>query len=52
LQLLEKYQVALVPGDAFGADGCIRISYAASEDKDKIRVSIQKLKNFLISLVP
>jgi aspartate aminotransferase len=50
LQLLEKYQVALVPGDAFGADDCIRISYAASEDT--IRVSMQKLKDFLISLVP
>ncbi len=23
-------QVAVVPGDAFGADSCIRISYAAS----------------------
>ncbi|GMP26183.1 hypothetical protein CsSME_00002741 [Camellia sinensis var. sinensis] len=28
--LLEKAQVALVPGDAFGDDTCIRISYAAS----------------------
>ncbi|XP_039122932.1 LOW QUALITY PROTEIN: bifunctional aspartate aminotransferase and glutamate/aspartate-prephenate aminotransferase [Dioscorea cayenensis subsp. rotundata] len=28
--LLEKAQVALVPGDAFGDDKCIRISYAAS----------------------
>eukprot|EP00270_Netrium_digitus_P011433 TRINITY_DN3638_c0_g1_i1.p1 TRINITY_DN3638_c0_g1~~TRINITY_DN3638_c0_g1_i1.p1 ORF type:complete len:440 (+),score=111.03 TRINITY_DN3638_c0_g1_i1:165-1484(+) len=28
--LLEHAQVALVPGDAFGADECIRISYAAA----------------------
>ncbi|KAF6175729.1 hypothetical protein GIB67_022731 [Kingdonia uniflora] len=28
--LLDKGQVALVPGDAFGDDNCIRISYAAS----------------------
>jgi aspartate/methionine/tyrosine aminotransferase len=26
------HQVALVPGDAFGAPNCIRISYAASLD--------------------
>ncbi|KAI4382041.1 hypothetical protein MLD38_008052 [Melastoma candidum] len=28
--LLDKAQVALVPGDAFGGDTCVRISYAAS----------------------
>ena len=28
--LVEKASVALVPGDAFGAPDCIRISYAAS----------------------
>ncbi|XP_020522046.1 bifunctional aspartate aminotransferase and glutamate/aspartate-prephenate aminotransferase isoform X2 [Amborella trichopoda] len=28
--LLDKAQVALVPGDAFGDDSCVRISYAAS----------------------
>ncbi|KXZ49472.1 hypothetical protein GPECTOR_21g698 [Gonium pectorale] len=28
--LIEKAHVAVVPGDAFGADSCIRISYAAS----------------------
>ncbi|GIL58559.1 hypothetical protein Vafri_13499 [Volvox africanus] len=28
--LIEKANVAVVPGDAFGADSCIRISYAAS----------------------
>ena len=27
---LAALQVAVVPGDAFGADSCIRISYAAS----------------------
>ncbi|TVU36347.1 hypothetical protein EJB05_18279, partial [Eragrostis curvula] len=30
MYLSEKAQVALVPGDAFGDDNCIRISYAAS----------------------
>lgn len=30
--LLEKYHLALVPGEAFGIDGFVRISFAASED--------------------
>jgi aspartate aminotransferase len=30
--LLEKHGVALVPGDAFGAPDCVRLSYAASMD--------------------
>ena len=30
--LLEVGHVAVVPGDAFGAPDCIRISYAASLD--------------------
>jgi aspartate/glutamate/aspartate-prephenate aminotransferase len=29
---VEVANVALVPGDAFGAPSCIRISYAASMD--------------------
>ncbi|MFH1004365.1 MAG: pyridoxal phosphate-dependent aminotransferase [Bacteroidota bacterium] len=33
MYLLEKGHVALVPGDAFGDDNHIRISYAAAEDK-------------------
>ena len=34
--LLEMGQVATVPGDAFGAPDCIRISYAASmQDLEK-----------------
>lgn len=30
--LLEKYHLALVPGEAFGAAGYVRISYAAGEE--------------------
>ncbi len=30
--LLEKACVAVVPGTAFGAPGCIRLSFATSED--------------------
>jgi len=41
--------VALVPGDAFGDDNCIRISYAASlptlkEAMDRIKKAILQLK--------
>jgi aspartate aminotransferase len=32
LYLLDKAQVATVGGDSFGAPGCIRISYATSDD--------------------
>jgi aspartate aminotransferase len=32
LYLLDKAQVAVVGGDAFGAPNCIRISYANSDD--------------------
>jgi aspartate/methionine/tyrosine aminotransferase len=32
LYLLEKAQVALVPGSAFGNPECIRISYAAADE--------------------
>ena len=31
-RLLDEYQVAAVPGIAFGMDNYIRISYACSED--------------------
>lgn len=48
LELLRNEQVALVSGDAFGADECLRISYAASEEL--ITTSIRRLKSFLLSL--
>jgi len=32
MYLLEVYQVALVPGSAFGAPECLRISYASSDE--------------------
>ncbi len=37
--LIEKYQVVVVPGEAFGTEGFIRISYAASEDDIKEGIS-------------
>eukprot|EP00898_Chlorokybus_atmophyticus_P001550 jgi/Chlat1/2396/Chrsp17S02819 len=47
--LLAAANVALVPGDAFGADTCLRISYAASmeelkEAMDRIEVALGQLK--------
>ena len=48
LELLRFQQVALVSGDAFGDDRCIRLSYAASEEL--ITNSINRLGDFLNSL--
>ncbi len=39
LYLLDEAHVALVPGEAFGAPGCIRISYATSVDKIETAVN-------------
>jgi aspartate aminotransferase len=49
LYLLEKARVALVGGIAFGAPGCMRISYAASDENIKeavkrIKVALEQLK--------
>ena len=45
LFILEHANVATVTGDAFGAPDCIRISYAASEEK--IRKAIRRIKEAL-----
>ncbi len=46
--LLEKYFVATVPGEAFGQAGCIRISYATSEEQ--IRQGVERLRQALLEL--
>lgn len=46
--LLEKYHLALVPGEAFGAEGFVRISFAASEDT--IFKALDRFKNGIMSL--
>ncbi|MBC8036123.1 MAG: pyridoxal phosphate-dependent aminotransferase [Rhizobiales bacterium] len=47
--LLEEHGVATVPGTAFGAPGCIRLSFAASEsDLEKALSRISKALNSLI----
>lgn len=48
LFLLETGRVALVTGEAFGADDCIRISYAASEET--ITEAIKRIKEALALL--
>ncbi len=40
--LLNRYHVALVPGSAFGADPCVRISYASGQ-KELTRACEQML---------
>jgi aspartate aminotransferase len=44
-QLLEKAHVALVPGEAFGAPGFLRLSYATSIER--IEEGLRRLSNFL-----
>lgn len=46
-KLLESYQVAAIPGVAFGADDCIRLSYAT--DLDTINKGMDRLDKFVRS---
>jgi aspartate aminotransferase len=48
MYLLDKAQVALVPGDAFGCPTCIRLSYATS--REKIREAVNRIKEALARL--
>ncbi|MEM8779773.1 MAG: pyridoxal phosphate-dependent aminotransferase [Cyanobacteria bacterium P01_G01_bin.49] len=43
--LLDTQQVAVIPGVAFGADNCIRLSYAT--DLDSIKKGIERLDKFV-----
>ncbi|MFM1841829.1 MAG: hypothetical protein RLZZ490_562, partial [Cyanobacteriota bacterium] len=47
-KLLESQQVAVIPGAAFGADQCIRLSYAT--DMDTITAGLDRLEKFVIGL--
>jgi aspartate aminotransferase len=46
--LLESFQVAAIPGIAFGADNCIRLSYAT--DMVTIEKGMERLEQFVNSL--
>jgi len=44
-KLLEDYNVAVIPGGAFGAEGYIRISYAASHEE--IKKGLTRINDFI-----
>ena len=44
-QLLQKEGLALVPGSAFGCEGCIRLSFATS--MDILRQALDRLQRFI-----
>lgn len=48
-ELLDQHQVATVPGIAFGADDCIRLSYAT--DLDTIQRGMARLEKFLQAIL-
>jgi len=48
--LLDNAQVAMVPGDAFGDDSCVRISYAAS--LSTLQAAVMRIKKALVALRP
>lgn len=48
MYMLEKAHVSLVPGEAFGDEKCVRISYAAAE-KDLVE-AMKRMKNSLAEL--
>jgi aspartate aminotransferase len=48
IYLLEEGHIATVPGSAFGMDGCVRISYANSDEN--LEKAMQRLKKALAAL--
>jgi aspartate aminotransferase len=48
LYLLEQAHIATVPGEAFGDNACIRISFATADDK--LVEAMKRMKNALIAL--
>jgi aspartate aminotransferase len=46
--ILEQQEVAVIPGIAFGADDCIRLSYATS--METIKKALDRLEKFVSSL--
>lgn len=48
IYLLEEANVAVVGGDSFGDDNCIRLSYAAAEDK--LIEAVKRIKDALAKL--
>ena len=48
MYVLDKGHVTVVPGDAFGEEKCVRLSYAASEKE--LREAIKRIKDVLSQL--
>ncbi|MGB3694862.1 MAG: aminotransferase class I/II-fold pyridoxal phosphate-dependent enzyme, partial [Spirulinaceae cyanobacterium] len=48
-KLLDEYQVAAIPGIAFGVDSCIRLSYAT--DMQSLEKGLERLEKFTKSLL-
>lgn len=48
-EFLSKYNVAIVPGKAFGIDEYVRISYACSEDE--FLEGLNRLENFILEIM-
>lgn len=48
VHFLQDAKVALVPGEAFGAPGTVRLSYAAT--REAIQDALQKLRAWLLGL--
>ncbi len=48
LYLLDKANVSLVTGSAFGAPSCVRLSYAASDED--LKEALERMKNALANL--
>lgn len=47
-KLLETYHVAMVPGEAFGVPGFVRLSYAVHEDT--LKEGLQRLGDALVAI--
>ena len=47
-RLLEKAHVAVTPGDAFGAPGYLRLSYATS--LEKLEMGVERIRGVLSNL--
>ena len=47
--LLESKQVAVVPGEAFGADRCCRLSYAI--DDGQIVEAMKRIRDFVEGII-
>jgi len=45
MKLLDEFSVAAIPGDGFGAEGYIRISYAASIEE--IKKGLDRIEEFV-----